>query len=178
MPSLSAEHPASISPVIPMELLRIVSAHITRNDDSSPIMLDLPSSYFLDRVISHPSGVLPEKMAVPVLNRLSNVAEEQVSARSPTHPLTYSSRLSHIFWSNPTLRRSIQLAGSHSYGKRCRPVSVVAQSTLLSAEKVKTQICPPDTKDQLRRSLSTSSVSKQPLSGAPVDNASLAVNET
>ena len=167
-----------------MELLRIVSAHLTRNDDSSPIMFDLPPSYFLDRIISHSPGVLPGRSLPPVLNRsslcLSSMAEPPASACSPVHPLTHPGRLSHLFWNNPTLRRAIQLAGSHSHGKRSRSASVITHSTLLSMERVKTavpQVCPPNTKDMLRRSLSTSSVSKRLAQNAPDDTLSLAGDE-
>lgn len=167
-----------------MELLRIISAHLARNDVSSPIMLDLPSSYFLDHIISHPPGTIPGRSVSPVLNRsslcLSSLAEQPMSACSPVHPLTHPGRLSHLFWNNPTLRRAIQLAGSHSHGKRSRPASVITHSTLLSVERVKTavpQVCPPNTKDMLRRSLSTSSVSKRPAQSAPDDKPSSAAHE-
>lgn len=173
---------ASISPVVPMELLRIVSAHFSRNDDSSPTMLDLPPSYFLDRLISHPPSILPGRMASPTMNLPSScpssTAEQPVC--SSVHSLNHSGRLSHLLWNNPTLRRAIQLAGSHSHGKRSKPTSIVTQSTLFSAQTATIAAPPvrrPNAKDLLRRSLSTSSVSREPTPSALGDKASLVASK-
>ncbi|EPT02684.1 phosphatases II [Fomitopsis schrenkii] len=178
----SESHPINISPVVPMELLRIVSAHFSRNDDSSPTMLDLPPSYFLDRLISHPPSILPGRMASPTMNLPSScpssTAEQPVC--SSVHSLNHSGRLSHLLWNNPTLRRAIQLAGSHSHGKRSKPTSIVTQSTLFSAQTATIAAPPvrrPNAKDLLRRSLSTSSVSREPTPSALGDKASLVASK-
>ena len=167
-----------------MELLRIVSTHLVRNEDSSPIMLDLPPSYYLDRMISHPPSSLAGRTAAPPLSRPalcpSITAEQKVSVCSPIHPLNYSGRISHLFWNYPTLRRAIQLTSSHGHGKRSRPASVVSHSVLL-VDAVKTavpQVRPPKMRDVLRRSLSTSSVSGRAMLGVSDDETFLGAYET
>lgn len=159
-----------------MDLICIISAHSSRKDDSSPIMLDLPPSYFLDHLINHPSVVLPGGLAPPPKNH-SSACSSSTTEQPVVHPLNHASRLSHLFWNNPTLRRAIQIAGSHSHGKRSKPTAIVTTSTPFSSQTVTPALSRPNAKDLLRRSLSTSSVLRQPTPSAPGVKTTLVASE-
>ncbi|KAH9924424.1 uncharacterized protein B0H18DRAFT_431688 [Fomitopsis serialis] len=167
----SCSHPINLSSIIPLELLGIISPHLSRNDDHSPVMFDLPLTHFLDRIVSQ-SPVLPTSVTSTSLSRSypcpSNMTEQPLFARSPVHSSSRSVRLTHLLLNNPTLRRALQLTAS-SHGKHCKPVSTTAQPTTLPA-KVDEKTVPSRTclheeiasaQDALRRSHSTSSVLTQ-----------------
>ncbi|OSX66635.1 hypothetical protein POSPLADRAFT_1132029 [Postia placenta MAD-698-R-SB12] len=49
----SDSHPIKVSPLIPFELLRVISSHLTRVEEPSPVIFDLPPAYHIDRVVTH-----------------------------------------------------------------------------------------------------------------------------
>ncbi|KAH9830745.1 phosphatases II [Rhodofomes roseus] len=165
----SGSHPINVSPIIPLDVLRMISLHLSRNDSDSPIMFDLPHTHFLDRIITMAGG----PVASPSLSRPypcpTSMAE--LIPCSPMHSLARSGRLSHFLWNNPTLRRALQLTAS-SHGKRPRPLStttpsetdpvMTARTANASSEYLHAEVSP--AKDSLRRSHSTSSVLTRPTS--------------
>ncbi|TDL25978.1 phosphatases II [Rickenella mellea] len=55
-PKTSKTHPINISMIVPFELLPIISSHLARAPEPSPVVFHLPPCYFLDRVTAGPAA--------------------------------------------------------------------------------------------------------------------------
>lgn len=118
--------------MIPFELLRIITSHLVQASPCSPVIFELPPSFFLDRVTAEPSQLSSEIVArgFPVSSSPAGSRSVAASPCSPTHSLARPVKLAHLLWTNPTIRRALHTATGGgipvSHTKRSRPKSIVS----------------------------------------------------
>ncbi|KAI0940672.1 hypothetical protein AcW1_003806 [Taiwanofungus camphoratus] len=128
----SETHPINVSAMIPFELLRIITSHLVQASPCSPVIFELPPSFFLDRVTAEPSQLSSEIVArgFPVSSSPAGSRSVAASPCSPTHSLARPVKLAHLLWTNPTIRRALHTATGGgipvSHTKRSRPKSIVS----------------------------------------------------
>lgn len=120
----------SISTIIPSEALSTISSQARKAAHRYPVILDIPSTQLLDRVIPPPVEPVVRKTAPPLpINPI--IAPRPTHALSPAQSLAKSLRLSSLFWIHPTVRRAV-LGNLDSPlcqpppKKRYRPASYIA----------------------------------------------------
>ncbi|KZT04610.1 phosphatases II [Laetiporus sulphureus 93-53] len=137
----SDSHPINVSPIIPLELLRIISSHLIQTE-GSPVIFDLPSSHYLDRVTAYspdlPPGIVPwpSNHATPVIvtpPRITTVSPDtQHHSTQPCAPqcaVTRPPKFAHFLWSNPLVRRVVNpIAAIHANRPVINPPSVPTNS--------------------------------------------------
>ncbi|KAI0674834.1 hypothetical protein C8Q78DRAFT_504163 [Trametes maxima] len=131
----SETHPIVISTIIPSELLPIVSSHLERCSEGSPVVFRLPRSHLLDRMAPRPplEPPMPRAASVPLPPPVVPVL---LPPCPPPHPssaqtITRTLKLPNLFWVHPTVRRAFlgsPGAPRTNAGKRPRPASFAAPS--------------------------------------------------
>ncbi|KAI0743447.1 protein-tyrosine phosphatase-like protein [Daedaleopsis nitida] len=125
----SETHPIVISTIIPPELLPTVSSQLRMATGSYPVIMNVPPSQTLDRLISTPAesvATKPSRCSVPPA---PTVAPHPTPALSSAHSLAKSLKLSSLFWVHPTVRRAFLAdVDTPIPTKRARPLSVVGLS--------------------------------------------------
>ncbi|KAL6308161.1 hypothetical protein BKA93DRAFT_822747 [Sparassis latifolia] len=121
----SESHPINVSAIIPVELLRIVSAHLVEPEQPSAVMFEVPPVYYLNRSIMRTSSASPHPRPTAPSTPLGGMRSFTAPACSPAYGLVRPTKLSHFFWSNPTVRRAFHSALGTSmkspHVKRMRP---------------------------------------------------------
>ncbi|KAH9940524.1 phosphatases II [Epithele typhae] len=139
----SETHPIVISTIIPSELLPALSLHASRSAQRFPVILTVPGTHHLDRLIPVPVAPAPQKVAPP--------PPIGITPRSPPLPpvtvaITKAFKLSSIFWVHPTVKRAFMGGADPSVQdtrqRRARPVSFIAPSSARSDRDLQEVVCP------------------------------------
>ncbi len=124
----------SISTMIPSEILPTMSSQLRLAAKRYPVVLNIPASRSLDRLISKPVDVIStnvQQVYSPVTPP-TDITSDAKPVLSPPQSLAKSSGLSSRFWVHPTVRRAFLGGDEAGFSKRhTKPASFVEQSSVL-----------------------------------------------
>ncbi|KAH9945641.1 phosphatases II [Amylocystis lapponica] len=124
----SETHPLNVSAIIPVELLEIISSHLTEAAHQSPVMYELPSYLTLDKVAAHPHRSSSELSPPPTMPPMPAVVRSVTAPPySPIlHGFSKPSKLANLLWPPSSMRRALYTAVGGNFQNSCntRPKTV------------------------------------------------------
>ncbi|KAI0780171.1 protein-tyrosine phosphatase-like protein [Fomes fomentarius] len=124
----SETHPIVISTMIPSEVLPTISSQLRLAAKRYPVVLNVPASQSLDRLISKPANVISTNMqqVCSLVTPPTDITSDTKPVLSPPQSLAKSFGLSSRFWVHPTVRRTFLGVGDEAgFSKRPRSTSFV-----------------------------------------------------